>query len=56
MKIKIYKGADGDWHIRISGRNNRKLLDASGYNTRKIALASLRAVIKNFKSDNYSIK
>jgi uncharacterized protein YegP (UPF0339 family) len=54
MKIKIYKGKDGDWHIRISGRNNRILLDAAGYNTKRNALKSMKAVLAYATAGNYS--
>lgn len=56
MKIRIYKGADGDWHIKVSGKNNRIILEAAGYNTRKIALASIKAVLKYAVAGNYTIK
>lgn len=56
MKIRIYKGKDGDWHIKISGKNNRIYADMAGYNTRKIALASIKAVLKYAACGNYTIK
>jgi len=46
MKVKIYFGKDRQWHIRISGRNNRILLDAAGYNTKRNAMKTLKAVLR----------
>lgn len=56
MKIKIYKGKDGDWHIRISGKNNRVLLDAAGYNSKRNAQVAIKTVIKYVQDSNYTIK
>lgn len=56
MKIKIYFGKDQQWHIRISGRNNRVLLDAAGYNSHRNALASLKAVLGYTLAGDWKIK
>jgi uncharacterized protein YegP (UPF0339 family) len=55
MKIKIFLGKDRDWHVRISGKNNRVLLDAAGYNTKRNALASVKAVLAYAAAGNYKI-
>lgn len=56
MKIRIYKNKTGNWSIRISGRNNRILLDAAGYNTKRNALRSLTAVLSYAAAGTYSIR
>lgn len=56
MKILVYKAKDGDWHIRVSGKNNRVLLDASGYNTKRNALVAIKTVLKYAVAGNYTIK
>lgn len=55
MKIKIYRIKPGNWAIRISGRNNRVLLDAAGYNSKRNAVKSLRAVLSYAAAENYKI-
>lgn len=53
MKIKIYYGKDRQWHIRISGKNNRIILDASGYNSKRNARTSLNKVAQALITGNY---
>lgn len=55
MKIKFYYGRDRQWHIRISGKNNRILLDAGGYNTKRNAQITVKKVIAALSSGNYKV-
>lgn len=52
MKIKIYYGKDKQWHIRLSGKNNRIIMDAGGYNTKRYAQKAWATVVRNVKADN----
>ena len=56
MKIVIYRAKDGDWHIRISGKNNRVMFDAAGYNTRQNAVVTVATMLKYASEGNYSVK
>lgn len=56
MLIRIFKAKDGDWHVRISGKNNRVLLDAAGYNTKRNASVAVKLVVAYILSGNYTIK
>lgn len=55
MKIKIYYGKDRQWHVRISGKNNRKLLDAGGYNSKRNAFKTIKTVAKAFLTENWKV-
>lgn len=55
MKIKVYFGKDRQWHIRVSGKNNRILLDAAGYNSKRNAQQSLKKVIAYIVAGHYRI-
>lgn len=48
MKVRFYKGKDGQW-------NNRILLDAGGYNTKRNAVNSLKAVLKYAVAGDFKI-